>query len=374
MSRFPHAPSLRLRCVPHRLHAMLAILLSAFALAANPAVAQDDTLKVGSTSPAITAADWANGSPSGASGFGQGSRTWVLHFCEANDAGSKRSATALNEAVRKFRRSGLRVVGLSTDGLAATNTFAQKSAQYPVAVDNEKQTYQAFMGAAKREGTNVAFVVRKGVIIWIGSPTSPDFAPMIEKAVFGRYNPSLAKRAEPTIRAANEAIRVKNFKDAWKHFDAVLAIDATFFGDIAVRKYKALAVDAGDAAGASDWGKQMVSTYADDSHTLTDLVDLILTDSDLKERDYALAESAAAAVVKASERGDASGMALQAQVAFAKGDFAAAKDLQFKAWQAALPEDKEAFKRQLDIYSKRAAKEVGAKEVGAKEAGAKSGG
>jgi peroxiredoxin len=340
-----------------RLPALAAVLVAALALAASPARAQDDTLKVGSTSPAITVADWTDVP---VSGFGQGSRTWVLHFFEVNDAGSKRSATALNEATRKFRRSGLRVVGMCSDPLASAKSFATKSAEYSVAVDNEKQTYQAFMGAAKREGTNVAFVVRKGVIIWIGSPASPDFAPMIEKAVVGRYNPTLAKRAEPTIRAANEAIRVKNFKDAWRHFDAILAIDATFFGDIAVRKYKALAVDAGDSAGARAWGERMLSTYAEDPHTLTDLVDLIITDSDLTDRDYALAASAAAAVTKASERGDASGLALQAQVAFAKGDFAAAKDLQFKAWQAAFPSEKDSYKRQLDVYSKRAAKEAGA--------------
>ena len=53
--------------------------------------------------------------------------------------------------------------------------------------------------------------------------------------------------------------------------------------------------------------------------------------------------------------------ALQAQVAFAKGDFVAAKDLQLKAWQAAFPNDKESYKRQLDVYTKRAAKETGAK-------------
>ncbi|MEY5032579.1 MAG: hypothetical protein RL354_1610, partial [Planctomycetota bacterium] len=83
MSRSLHTPFSFLpaccRRFRARLQTLAVVLMGALALVAAPARAQDDTLKVGSTSPAITVADWTDVP---ASGFGQGSRTWVLHFFE----------------------------------------------------------------------------------------------------------------------------------------------------------------------------------------------------------------------------------------------------------------------------------------------------
>jgi peroxiredoxin len=354
ISRLAARLSLRTRTIRAHGLASVAALALAVLVPAFSAHAQDETLKPGASSPAITVADWVQGS---ASGFGGGNRTWVLHFFSANDQGSRASVGRLNEIDAKYRSRGLAVIGMSHDTLDADAAFAKRTnggIAYPVATDGDKQSYQVFMSAAKREGTNYAFVVRKGIVIWMGVPTDRGFEDMIAKAVVGRYNPSLEKRAEPTIRAANEALRIKNFQDAWRHFDTVIAIDPVFFGDIAVRKYKALLVNAGDAAAAAAWGRSMVDSYSSDPQTLGELVETILRDDEIKARDFELAAAAAQAAAASLGAGDASGLALQAQVAAATGDFVKAGEFQFQAWQASTPDEKADYRRTLDSYKKRA--------------------
>ena len=334
--------------------ALLAIAV--LASIASSARAQEQTLKVGSPAPALSVPNWVQGE---FGGLKDPSKTYVVEFWATWCGPCKRSIPHLSELYNKHRSDGLVILGISDEPVATVKPFVQKMSStmsYLVGTDPEKKTQQDWMQAAKQDGIPCAFVVRKGKILWIGNPLDGEFDSVIAQSLTGRYNPELSKRAQPTIRAANEAIRVKNFKDAWKHYDAVIEIDRQFFGDIAVKKYKVMLVDAKDSAGAAAWGSEMLRKYAGDGQTLGELALAICTDDAIKDRDFELAMAAADAAAKNAPSGHAPSLRLQAEVRYHAGKFGEAKELQYQAWMAADAGDKSEYKRVLDNYSKLAAK------------------
>jgi len=325
-----------------------------------PAAAQDQTLKVGSAAPALsTSASFMQVQGNTPASLNDPTKTYVIEFWATWCGPCKRSIPHLTELHNKYRSRGLYILGISDEPMATVKSFVQKMGStmaYAVAIDLEKKTHQDWMQAAKQDGIPCAFVVRGGKILWIGNPLDGEFDSVIVQALAGRYNPELSKRAQPTIRAASEAVRVKNFKDAWKHYDTVLRIDPQFFGDIAIKKYTTMLVDAKDPAGASAWGQEMLKTYANDGQTLGDLALTICTDDTIKDRDFELAMAAADAAAKNAPAGHAPSLRLQAEVRYHAGKFAEAKELQYQAWMSADASDKSDYKRVLDNYSKLAAK------------------
>ena len=333
-----------------------ATAIVALAAIASPAVAQEQTLKAGSAAPALAVPNWVQGE---FGGLKDPSKTYIVEFWATWCGPCKRSIPHLSELYNKHRGQGLVIMGISDEPVTTVKPFVQKMSgtmSYLVGTDPEKKTQQDWMQAAKQDGIPCAFVVRKGKILWIGNPLDDQFDSVVMQALAGRYNPELTKQAQPTIRAAGEAVRIKNFKDAWKHYDTVIAIDPQFFGDVAVKKYKTMLVDAKDPSGAAAWGKEMLAKYTDDGQTLGELALAICTDDAIRERDFELAIAAADAAAKASPSGNASALRLQAEVRYHAGKYADAKELQYQAWMAADTTDKTEYKRILDTYSKLAAK------------------
>ena len=329
----------------------------AVATIASPALAQEQTLKVGSNAPALSIGNWAQGE---VKDLNDPNTTYVVEFWATWCGPCKQSIPHINALYKKLHSRGLVVVGVSDEPLATVKPFVTKMGSemsYNVACDQQdKRTTQDWMQAAKQNGIPCAFVVRKGKIVWIGHPMDKGFESAIEGSLTGRYNPELTKQAQPTIRAANEAVRVKNFKDAWKHFDTVIAIDPQVFGDIAVRKYKVMLVDAKDTVGARAWGEEVIKKYSTDSVTLGELAKTIAISDGISPRDFDLAIQAADAAGKLAKSGDAPSLALRAEILYAAGKFNDAKELQYEAWMAADPSEKADYLRVLDNYKKVAAK------------------
>jgi thiol-disulfide isomerase/thioredoxin len=321
----------------------------AVATLSTPALAQD--LKVGSDAPAISV-DWVQGE---VGGLDNPNKTYVVEFWATWCGPCMRSIPHLNELHQKHRAKGLVIIGISDEPMGTVRPFVSRKGSamsYPVAVDMEKKTNQDWMQAAKQNGIPCAFIVRGGKVKWIGNPLDKQFDTVLLSVLSGRYNPELQKKAEPILKAAGDAVRMKNFKDAYNHLDAVVALDATVFGDVTVRKYRTMLVDAGDAEGAKNFGSRIIGRYSDDNVTLTELATMIATDDRIKERDFELALAAAEQVVKNSPSGDASGLALKALILHHAGRNDEAAEMQYEAWMAADPGDKADYKRVLDAYKK----------------------
>jgi peroxiredoxin len=337
---------------------LLAVPAIVACIAAEPAVAQEQTLKVGSNAPALTV-DFVQGD---AVDLSNPNMTFVVEFWATWCGPCKKSIPHLNDLYGRYRSKGLVIVGVSGEPAGTVKPFLAKQGSgmsYPVACDREKKTDQDWMQAAKQSGIPCAFIVRGGKILWIGHPLDKKFDEVVVASLAGRYNPELSRKAEPMLKAASSAVSKRNFQDAYKHFDAVLALDATTFGDVAVRKYRTLLLDANDAAGAKAWGAAMLATHANDPTTLAELATFITTDTSIADRDLDLAVAAAEAASAALARGSAGnpeGLALQAEVLFRAGRVDEAQELQLRAWMAAEPADKNAYKRTLDTYKKAASK------------------
>jgi thiol-disulfide isomerase/thioredoxin len=331
-----------------------AIVCVLSASTASLAFAQEESqLKVGSPAPSVKV-EWANGK---VESIADPSKTYVVEFWATWCQPCLKSIPHLNELHKKYRNKGLVIIGVSDEPMSKVKPFVRargESMAYNVGADSpEKETTKAWREAAKQDGIPCAFVVRDSKIVWIGHPLDPGFDRAVIGTLNGRYNPALEKQAAPALEAAKNAIKVKNFKDAWRLYDDVIKVDERTFGDVAVRKYRAMLLDAKDPAGASAWAGKMLTTYGNDPVTLSELADLILTDPDIKDRDFKTARAAAEAADRTAR--NAESKALLAQVEFRSGDPKKAAELQFEAWQQVEPSAKADFKKVLDTYKKAAA-------------------
>lgn len=320
-----------------------------------PALAQEEALKVGSAAPAITV-DWVQGNVGDTS---DSSKTYVVEFWATWCGPCMRSIPHLNELHTKYKSKGLVIMGISDEPMGTVKPFVSKKGgamSYPVAVDKDNQMKRNWMEAAKQNGIPCAFVVKDSKIAWIGNPLDPNFDKVVLGTMSGRYNPALSKKAEPILKAAKDAVRVKNFQDAYKHYDSLIEIDPKFFGDVMVLKYKTMLIDAKDPEGAKKWGNKLItwSGGLKDNATLQELTETILNDSAIENRDYALARHSAQQLD--TQANTASSKALVAEVYSRQGNLAKAAEVQYEAWMKADPSEKADYKRILDGYKKSAAK------------------
>ena len=339
--------------LPFDLRMFAAPAIVAVAALAAPAAAQEETLKVGSAAPAITV-EWLQGNVTDIS---DSSKTYVVEFWATWCGPCMRSIPHLNEMHQKMKSKGLVIMGISDEPAGTVRPFLNKkgaSMSYPVGVDKDNETKKAWMEAAKQNGIPCAFVVKDSKIAWIGNPLDPNFDKVVIGTMTGRYNPVLTKKAEPILKAAKDAVRIKNFQDAYKHYDSLLEIDPKFFGDVAVLKYKTMLVDAKDPEGAAKWGSKITVQSMTDATTLRELTETILNDSAIENRDYKLALTSAR--VLDANHPSAAAKALVAEVYARRGDFAKASEEQYEAWMKADPAEKADFKRLLDSYKKSSAK------------------
>ncbi len=219
--------------------------------------------KLGDKAPPLHIANWVKGKPVQV----QGDESKGIHVVEfwATWCGPCRvSIPHLSKMQQQFKDKDVVFIGISDEDVDTVKPFVERMGDkmdYTVAVDDNRQTYAAYMQAFHENGIPHAFVVNKdGIIAWHGHPMA-GLDKVIEKMVAGKYDIEAAKRAD----AAQQEIQT--------YFEGVTAADL--------------------GANTKDLGKQILSGLQDDPEMLNEFSWMILTHPRVKHRDLDLAFRAA---------------------------------------------------------------------------------
>jgi len=338
--------------------------LVAFSLIATlglaPVVPQDQKkLAVGDATPALDGLDFVQGGMEDLSA--SGTKVLVVEFWATWCGPCLKSIPHINDMYQSYKDQGLVVVGVSDEKRSKVEPFVKKRGSemsYPVALDAEKKVAEVFMVASGQKGIPCAFVTTvqsgqtAGKVVYIGHPMAPEFETAVRLSLTGRYDPVLTKKGQPLIDAARRAIATKNYKDGYKRFDEVIALDPSIFAPIAIEKYEVMLNVEGNEAGAKAYAAELLKGLValGDAAALRDLAIELSSDPTNKSYDYDLAMQSAEAMLKTAGKNDPMALATVAGVEYARGDFAKAVDSQKKAYRIASPSRKPAFKATLDAY------------------------
>lgn len=322
---------------------------SAVLVAALATVVHAKDLKVGDAAPEVKIDEWIQGETT----VGEG-KPYVVEFWATWCGPCKVAIPHMNELYKKYKDDGLTVIGVSDEknAVGKVKDFVRQQGDrmtYSVAIDGGVKN--DWFAAAGQKGIPCAFIVDdSNHIAFIGHPMDPQFEDILGKVMEGRYNPKLEKQAAPKLDAADRAARVKNWSDVYRHLDEVIELDSRVFLSTSLRKYRIMACDAGDAAGAKAWGEEMLTVYASDAGALEAMAELTAADPTECLHDLELARAAADRLLALEGERDPDALATSALVAWHAGDKDRASREQQMAWMLVQPNRKEVFKRNLDLY------------------------
>ena len=324
--------------------------IGATALVSPSAVAMqgDDKLKVGSDAPNIDGLNLLQGS------LADKPQVRVVEFWATWCGPCKASIPHINDMHKSLRRRGLEVIGVSDEKPEVVANFLRMQGDrmsYIVGVDPEKKVAERFMQAAGKAGIPCAFVIGpSGKIAFIGHPMDEEFDRAVRLSLDGRYDPAITRKADPILAAARRAAGVRNFTEAYRRFDEAIALSPVVMYDAAAERYRTILVDEKNEEAARAYARRMIGMYESNAPALRDLALMLATDASLPTNDIETAQMASEKLTAIAQAGDPDAFKVAASVAYAKGDFQAASELQRKAWRIAPPEAKAEYKSALDAY------------------------
>jgi tetratricopeptide (TPR) repeat protein len=153
------------------------------------------------------------------------------------------------------------------------------------------------MEAANQGGIPTVMIVDKaGKLAWIGHPRG-GMDDALKQIMAGTYDmASAAQKAADQAKVAERngkleselraAVKKKDFAQALKVADQMLATDPEGFAGVAFYKYRLLLVEMKDTAAAAAWGRQMLAGQpGKDPMMLNELAWYIVSDEQLKDAD-----------------------------------------------------------------------------------------
>jgi thiol-disulfide isomerase/thioredoxin len=219
---------------------MLNVLLAAIisqapaatqAAPAAPAAPATLALSIGSKAPIPEISDFVRGEKPT---FFEPGKVYVIEFWATWCPPCRQSMPHLTKLAEDMKSKGVVIVGVSDEKVETVRTFLEKDewkqkARYTLATDPDRSTYKAYMEASGQGGIPTAFIVKEGVVQWIGHPMEMD-APLA-KIVDGTWDPKTAKQTfEDAVAEEMKAMGRQN--DMTKAIDskdwdkAVALIDA----------------------------------------------------------------------------------------------------------------------------------------------------
>ena len=218
------------------LHVFLAAIISQAPAATQaapvaPAAPTTLALSIGSKAPIPEISDFVRGEKPT---FFEPGKVYVIEFWATWCPPCRQSMPHLTKLAEDMKSKGVVIVGVSDEKVETVRTFLEKDewkqkARYTLATDPDRSTHKAYMEASGQGGIPTAFIVKEGVVQWIGHPMEMD-APLA-KIVDGTWDPKTAKQSfEDAVAEEMKAMGRQN--DMTKAIDskdwdkAVALIDA----------------------------------------------------------------------------------------------------------------------------------------------------
>ncbi|MDZ4754405.1 MAG: TlpA disulfide reductase family protein [Phycisphaerae bacterium] len=333
------------------LHGLMALVVCAAAVFCSLGAMAETKLKIGATAPPLSISDWINGGSS----VVEPDKVYVVVFWATGSG----SVPHLNDIQQKYK-GRVTLIGVSKEAAKTVKAYVQSKGatmNYLIGVDENGKTSKDWLETEGKAILPTAFIVnRDRKVVWIGHPGEQEFERVIAAVVAGKYDPVAENKARPAVEAARRAAKLRNYREAFAHYETAIGVDPALFSSLALEKYKIMLNDAGDAKGAAAYGRSLLKSYADNGMVLGDLAVMVLTDPAIKEPDTELANLAAKQMLSAAGRSDAAILSRLAAVQFATGLTSESVETQMEAWMMAPEAAKAAYKVKLDQYRNAATK------------------
>ncbi len=326
------------------------------------AQAQRGDLKTGDAAPGLDIDAWVEG---GEMTLEPG-RPYIVIFWEPESQGGHAAGDTLKalqhlqELMEQYGIDGLVILAISTADAAAVETAVRTTRQklgFNIAADRRRATHRAWVDASGTNASPAAFIVSPTArIAYIGTPLDDNFDGILAKVVDGRYDPQLAARARPDLRAARRNRSLSQWREAKRHYDTVIRMDPHVFADIALERAEMVLIDMKDPEQAYDYVKNdlMGNLFRADAGALRMLAEKIANDphpeltEEIRDRDLALTAAKQALLV--SGKDDPRSLATLGLVYYSRQELDQAVDYQFNAWRVAHPTRKPEYQRTLRVY------------------------
>lgn len=226
------------------------------------------SVELGDPAPTINIVQWFNGGPVN---LADGSNVCVVTFFESWCSSCMAALPQLNHCAEKFKNQGVRFLGISVEPTETVKAFAEEQSRlkvlnFPVGVDKEHVSYDAYMKGFGRMSVPNSFVIdANGKILWEGPPLA-GLEQTLEQVVSRTFNLSMARRA-----AKAHQLQESYFSAAEGEADFKLLSGST------------------NTMSAKQMGEQILVDGSSNPWLLNSFAWRILTDPKLKNRDLVLA-------------------------------------------------------------------------------------
>ena len=242
------------------LHVLLAAIISQAPAAtqaapAAPAAPTTLALSIGSKAPIPEISDFVRGEKPT---FFEPGKVYVIEFWATWCPPCRQSMPHLTKLAEDMKSKGVVIVGVSDEKVETVRTFLEKDewkqkARYTLATDPDRSTHRAYMEASGQGGIPTAFIVKEGVVQWIGHPMEMD-APLA-KIVDGTWDPKTAKQTfEDSVAEEMKAMGRQN--------DMTKAIDSKDWGKAVALIDAEIAASTGEEAMQSKVQKAQILLVA----------------------------------------------------------------------------------------------------------------
>lgn len=215
---------------------------------------------------------------------GKGKQTYVVEFWATWCGPCKVSIPHLTEMQAKFKDKGVTFVGISDETAEIVKPFVKKMAEkmdYVVAVDSDRKTSDAYMRAYSQNGIPTAFIVDKeGKVAWVGHPMG-GLDEALDQVLSGTYDLAAAQKEFEGREAKQKKMPSLN-----QQFGKFMELN-----------------ESGDAT-AGELGSKFIDDVGSDAQILNQVAWMMLTNPQIKHRDFKFALKASEAAVAASKGKD----------------------------------------------------------------------